>query len=72
MAVLVIRRKDWPSSIISKKSGQPDAPAAGWSMARVHAWLLHRDRYWENEIAHLRKSLQDDLDAKTVKNLAPA
>jgi tetratricopeptide (TPR) repeat protein len=55
-----------------EKIWQPDAPAAGWSMARVHAWLLHRDRYWENEIAHLRKSLQDDLDAKTVKNLAPA
>ncbi|MGH8122362.1 MAG: tetratricopeptide repeat protein, partial [Rudaea sp.] len=30
------------------------------SMAGLHQWLLYRDGYWDNEIAHLRKALEED------------
>jgi tetratricopeptide (TPR) repeat protein len=33
-------------------------PAFG--MPRVHAWLLERQQYWPNELAHLRATLRDD------------
>ena len=43
-----------------------DATTGGWSMLTVHAWLLHREGYWANEIAHLRQSLREDLNAKST------
>ncbi|MDR3387001.1 MAG: tetratricopeptide repeat protein [Rudaea sp.] len=33
------------------------------SMEGLHQWLLYRDGYWDNEIAHLRMTLQDDVQA---------
>ncbi|MDE1961247.1 MAG: tetratricopeptide repeat protein [Xanthomonadaceae bacterium] len=33
----------------------------GWSMATLHAWVLMRQGYWQNEIAHLRHALQQDV-----------
>lgn len=47
---------------------KPEATAGGWSMATVHAWLLHREGYWTSEIAHLRQTLQEDLNAKSAAN----
>jgi hypothetical protein len=38
-------------------------PAFG--MPRVHAWVLQRQHYWPNEIAHLRDTLQQDANKKT-------
>lgn len=38
------------------------------SMQDVHAWLLNRDGYWQNEMAHLRKSLREDVSAKSSGN----
>lgn len=39
-------------------------------MGSLHAWLLHRDGYWRNEISHMRAILNEDLkqaasDART-------
>jgi len=39
----------------------PLKPPQGFSMARVHAWVLRRQAYWPHEIEHLRKALQHDL-----------
>jgi tetratricopeptide (TPR) repeat protein len=38
-----------------------DQSGGGWSMAALHAWVLKRQGYWQNEIAHLRQALQQDL-----------
>lgn len=46
---------------------KPDSTSAGWSMAILHAWLLQREGYWQNEIAHLRRTLQDDADAQAAQ-----
>lgn len=35
-------------------------------MARLHAWLLHRQHYWEHETAHLRAILQADADKQAA------
>ncbi len=37
----------------------------GWSMAGVHAWLLQRQGFWQNELAHLRATLQQDAATRT-------
>jgi protein O-mannosyl-transferase len=37
-----------------------DTPAS-LGMPRIHAWILHRQHYWDKELAHLRTTLRDDL-----------
>lgn len=32
----------------------------GFGMPRVHTWMLRRQQYWPNELAHLRATLRDD------------
>lgn len=39
-----------------------EPPSAG--MPRVHAWVLQREHYWDNELAHLRNTLLADARAK--------
>jgi tetratricopeptide (TPR) repeat protein len=38
-----------------------EKPPAIASMAGLHQWLLYRNGYWDNEIAHLRKVLEEDV-----------
>ncbi|HET6433206.1 tetratricopeptide repeat protein [Dyella sp.] len=40
------------------------APRPGLGMARLHAWVLEHQHYWDNESARLRHTLQADLQAK--------
>jgi hypothetical protein len=54
-----------------EKIWDPNPASGAWSMATLHAWLLRREGYWQKEIAHLRKSLQDDLAAKSSASAAP-
>ncbi|HET7561924.1 MAG TPA: tetratricopeptide repeat protein [Rhodanobacteraceae bacterium] len=35
-------------------------PKPGWSMARIHAWVLHHQHYWDHEIARLHSTLAAD------------
>jgi tetratricopeptide (TPR) repeat protein len=49
----------------------PNEGQSGWSMASVHAWVLRRQRYWENEIATLRKTLQGDADRISTSAAVP-
>jgi protein O-mannosyl-transferase len=35
----------------------------GWTMPSLHAWLLWKSGYWDNEISHLRKTLNEDVAA---------
>jgi hypothetical protein len=42
----------------------PAPPRAGLSMARVHAWVLQRQDYWQHEIAYLRKTLESGAAAE--------
>lgn len=37
-----------------------DAPTS-FGMPRIHDWVLRRQHYWDNELTHLRTTLQDDL-----------
>ncbi|UGB38985.1 tetratricopeptide repeat protein [Frateuria soli] len=39
----------------------PPPKASGWSMARLHAYVLARQDYWPRELARLRDTLQKDL-----------
>jgi hypothetical protein len=40
------------------------APQPGLGMARIHAWVLQHQHYWDDELARLRHTLQADLQAK--------
>jgi tetratricopeptide (TPR) repeat protein len=42
------------------------APQWHWSMSGVHALLLQRQGLMQDELAHLRKTLQEDLAVKTT------
>lgn len=47
-------------------------PFTKFGMPRLHAWVLHKQRYWDTELIYLRATLQDDLkhsDAKKVETL---
>jgi len=50
----------------------PSPVESSSGMARVHAWLLHRQHYWEHEIAHLRAALEADADKQVVASPAGA
>lgn len=39
------------------------APHWTWSMASVHAWLLRAQHLWQDELAQLHRTLQDDVNA---------
>ncbi|MGB5851326.1 MAG: tetratricopeptide repeat protein [Rhodanobacter sp.] len=43
---------------LAAEPGQRYRP--GFGMPRVHAWVLERQHYWPNELAHLRATLRDD------------
>ena len=38
------------------------------NMENLHEWLLYREGYWENEFAHLRATLQSDLDSSELSS----
>ena len=42
-----------------------ETPPAIRGMSGLHQWLLYRDGYWKNEIAHLRETLTEDLAKKS-------
>jgi hypothetical protein len=37
----------------------------GWGMARVHAWVLHHQHYWEHEMARMRATLATDAASQS-------
>jgi hypothetical protein len=37
-------------------------------MRKIHAWLLERQNYWQNELKRLRKTLQEDVNAQAGKS----
>ena len=39
---------------------------AGWNMPRLHAWVLRRQSFWQNELSTLRRNMQADLAAKEL------
>jgi hypothetical protein len=42
-------------------AGEPaQAYEPGFGMPRIHAWVLQRQHYWPNELAHLRATLRED------------
>ena len=40
------------------------APASGWNMPRLHAWVLQRQGYWPRAFAGLRREMRTDLAAR--------
>ena len=48
-----------PPDYFVQRSPAPSGP--GWSMPALHAWLLHVTGYWDNEISHMRKTLDQDI-----------
>jgi hypothetical protein len=48
----------------------PPLHKPGWGMARVHAWVLRHQHYWEHEIARLRSTLAADA-ASQARNTEP-
>jgi hypothetical protein len=43
------------------ESLRKDNASWGWSMRGIHAWLLQREGFEQNEIEHLRTTLADDM-----------
>jgi len=49
-------------------AGHDNEPAShGLDMRRIHAWVLRRQHYWENELVQLRATLQDDLKQQQMQ-----
>jgi tetratricopeptide (TPR) repeat protein len=42
---------------------QPPA-GPGWTMPSLHSWLLWKTHYWDEEIAHMRETLAQDIAAQ--------
>jgi tetratricopeptide (TPR) repeat protein len=42
----------------------PPAPKPRPGMPRIHAWVLREQDWWQNETAHLRKTLEQDAATK--------
>jgi len=42
----------------------PEPRKTGFSMSRIHAWVLLRQNYWQHEIAYLRKALNAEVAAE--------
>lgn len=38
--------------------------ATGWSMPRLHEWVLERQRFWPREFSELRRKMREDLVAR--------
>jgi tetratricopeptide (TPR) repeat protein len=51
---------------------KPIAAPPTWSMQALHAWLMNKTGYWENEIAQLRATLEQDIVAQKAPVLSPA
>jgi hypothetical protein len=39
-----------------------------FGMRKIHAWVLERQNYWQNELKRLRKTLQEDVNAQAGKS----
>ncbi|HET6632004.1 MAG TPA: tetratricopeptide repeat protein [Rhodanobacteraceae bacterium] len=44
-----------------------EQPAPGMGMPRLHAWVLHHQHYWTNELARLRETLSEDAATHTAQ-----
>jgi len=44
----------------------PPRRVRGYTMVRIHAWVLHQQGWWKSETAHLRKTLEDDAASKVA------
>ncbi|HEX7342019.1 MAG TPA: tetratricopeptide repeat protein [Rhodanobacteraceae bacterium] len=42
------------------------AARPGFGMPMVHAWVLHREHYWQDQLVYLRKTLRADAAAKAA------
>jgi protein O-mannosyl-transferase len=45
------------------------APASG--MPRIHAWVLNRQGYWDNELSELQRKLEADANKNSASNGKP-
>ncbi|HEX5353777.1 MAG TPA: tetratricopeptide repeat protein [Rhodanobacteraceae bacterium] len=43
-------------------------PSPGFGMPQIHAWVLHKEGWWPNETAYLRKTLKADAAAKSTSD----
>ena len=48
-----------------------EAPPTIRNMESLHRWLLYKDGYWNNEIAHLRTTLTEDLHKNSAAEKLP-
>ncbi len=39
-------------------------PVTGWSMPRIHAWILDSQGFWQHELSTLRRKIRADIAAK--------
>lgn len=52
---------------------QPAMPSeAGLTMARLHEWILQKQNYWPNEVAHLKMALIQDMPTEQRSMACPA
>ncbi|HEX5961476.1 MAG TPA: hypothetical protein VFY97_09560, partial [Rhodanobacteraceae bacterium] len=50
----------------------PPGPKPGLGMPRIHAWALREQGWWRKETAHLRKTLGQDVKAKSATKASDA
>ena len=48
----------------------PPGPKPGIGMPRIHAWVLRKQGWWETETAYLRRTLDQDAEAKVAKGVS--
>jgi len=49
----------------------PPAPKPAFGMPRIHAWVLRKQDWWPQELAYLRKNLEQDAAARTAAGSNP-
>ena len=45
----------------------PVGPKPGVGMPRIHAWVLQKQGWWKTETDYLRKTLEQDAEAKAAE-----
>ena len=49
----------------------PPAPKPPLGMPRIHAWVLHEQGWWHQELAYLRKNLEEDAASRGTAGSNP-
>lgn len=57
--------------LLDRYQQMPPPTSQGLNMTSLHAWVLHQQHYWPNELAHLRTSLAQQANQQATNTGRP-